>query len=258
LVVSSRTCPWQVQRATDYRIYTTETTPEGGPKLTLLLQVDSGGHAGEGFRFAVDGGPWDAVIWTRDLFDPPDLGGYQLRYQVKGGDIDLRPNSFSSRWEDVDSSLGKKHMTAGKVGNDEDKTAEFRGMLVAERAEDPNLGAAVRWTVQATPQGGLRLLLQGLPGGARRLRSEPHLAADEAEAITLESFDAQADINERSPCRGPIPVLFARDPAAATEALNERPEKVHVGKLIVNNKPEPIFRVNTISQDIKTKTCWDT
>jgi hypothetical protein len=245
-VISFRASPWQIRRATDYRIYTDETTPGGGPKLTLLLQVDGGGHAGEGFRFAVDGGPWDAVIWTRDLFDPPDLGGYQLHYQVKGEDIDLRPNSFSSRWEDVDSLLGKKHMTAGKAGGDEDKTAEFRGMLVAERAEDPNLGAAVRWTVQATPQGGLRLLLQGLPGGARRLWSEPHLAADETEAITLESFDALADINERSPCRGPIPVLFARDPGAVAEALNERPEKVHVGKQIGNIKPEQIFRVNTV------------
>jgi hypothetical protein len=136
----------------------------------------------------------------------------------------------------VDTLLGKKHMTAERVGDDEDKTAEFRGMLVAEKAEDPNLGAAVRWTVQATPQGGLRLLLQGLPGGARRLRSEPHQAADEAEAITLESFDAQVDFKERAPCRGPVPVLFARDPAAVTEALNERPEKVHAGKPVVNRK----------------------
>jgi hypothetical protein len=67
---SHRACPWQVQRAADYRIFTAETVPEEGPKLTLLLQVDGGGHAGEGFRFAVDGGPWDAVIWTRDLLIP--------------------------------------------------------------------------------------------------------------------------------------------------------------------------------------------
>jgi hypothetical protein len=67
----------------------------------------------------------------------------------------------------------------------------------------------------------------------------------------LESFDALADINERSPCRGPIPVLFARDPGAVAEALNERPEKVHVGKQIGNNKPEQIFRVNTVGQDMK-------
>jgi hypothetical protein len=118
-------CPWQVQRAADYRIFTAETVPDRGPKLMLLLQVDGGGHAGEGFRFAVDGGPWDAVIWTLDLFDPPYLGRYQLRYQVKGEDIDLQPNSFSSRWEDVDTLLGKKHMTAEKVGDEEDKTAEF-------------------------------------------------------------------------------------------------------------------------------------
>jgi hypothetical protein len=149
----------------------------------------------------------------------------------------------------VDTLLGKKHMTAERVGDDEDKSAEFRGMLVAEKAEDPNLGAAVRWTVQATPQGGLRLLLQELPGGAHRLRSEPHLAADEAEAITLESFDAQADIKERAPCRGPIPVLFARDPDAAMEALSERPKKVHIGKSDGRKWKNMNSKVNTVSQD---------
>jgi hypothetical protein len=229
---SHRTCPWQVQKAADYRIITAESAPEEGPKLTLLLQVDGGGHAGEGFRFAVDGGPWNAVIWTRDLLDPPDLGRYQLHYQVKGEDIDLRPNSFSSRWEDVDTLLGKKYMMAGRAGDDEDRTTEFRGIFAAEKAEDPNLGAAVRWTVQATPQGGLRLILQGLPGGARRLRSDPHLAADETEAITLDYFDAQVDTKETTPCKGPIPVLFARDPASVTEILNEQPQKVHTGNQI--------------------------
>jgi hypothetical protein len=196
--------------------------------LTLLLQ-DGSGHAGEGYRFATEGGPWDADIWTRDLFDPASLGGYRLRYQLRGEDIDLKPNALASKWEDVDTLLGRGTLVAMKAGNNTDRTAEFRAMLTTEKEANPNFGAAVRWTVQATNHGRLRLVLQGLPGGACRLRSEPLLTADEAEAITLEAIDAETDMKEDSPCRGPIPVLFARDTEAVQSALEQHPERVYTG-----------------------------
>ncbi len=73
------------------------------------------------------------------------------------------------------------------------------------------------------------MILQGLPGGARRLRSEPLLAADEAEAITLETLDAEADMEKDGPCQGPIPVLFARDREAVRTTLELHPERVYTG-----------------------------
>ncbi len=191
--------------------------------------MDGSSHAGEGYRFAVEGGPWDADIWTRDLFDPASLGGYQLRYQLRGEDIELKPNALASKWEDVDVLLGRGVLMAMKAGDLTDRTEEFRAKLAAEKEADPNFGAAVRWGVQAANHRGLKLVLQGLPGGARRLRSEPLLAADEAEAITLQSLDTEADLDEDGPCRGPIPVLFARDREAVRAALEQHPERVYTG-----------------------------
>ncbi len=218
-----------MERAADYRTYTTGEELDESPKLTLLLQVDGSGHAGEGYRFLAEGGPWDADIWTRDLFDPAPLGGYRLRYQLRGEDIELRPNALSSKWEDVEVLLGRGVLTAMKAGGKVDETAGFRSLLAAEKEADPNFGAAVRWTVQATHRGGLRLILQGLPGGARRLRGEPLLAADETEAITLETLEAETNQKAEGPCRGPIPVLFARDPEAVRTALSTHPERVYAG-----------------------------
>jgi hypothetical protein len=229
-LILCRSCPWDVLPAVDYRTFRSHHPPEKGPRLTLLLQVDGSGHAGEGYRFAVEGGPWDADIWTRDLFDPPTLGGYRLRYQLKGEDIDLRPNALASKWEDVDTLLGRGVFVAMRAGREDDETDEFRAMLADVKESDPSFGAAVRWAVQATPRGDLRLLLQGLPGGSRRLRSEPLLSADKAETITLETLDAETHMKEDSPCKGPIPVLFARDPKGVAADLALHPERIFPGE----------------------------
>jgi hypothetical protein len=213
----------------DYRTYLSRKTLDTGPRLTLLLQVDRSGHAREGYRFTVEGGPWDTDIWTRDLFDPASLGGYRLRYQLRGEDIELKTNALASKWEDVDALLGRGVLIAMKAGDTTDRTEEFRARLAAEKEADPNFGAAVRWAVQAANHGGLKLILQGLPGEARRLRSEPLLAADETETITLETLDAEADMEEVGPCRGPIPVLFARDREAVRTTLELHPERVYAG-----------------------------
>jgi hypothetical protein len=226
---ADRSCPWDVERAAEYQTYLSRRASDYGPRLTLLLQVDGSGHAGESYRFAAEGGPWDSDIWSRDLFDPASLGGYRLRYQLRGEDIDLKPNALASKWEDVDTLLGRGTLVAMKAGENTDRTAEFRAILGTEKEADQNFGAAVRWAVQATNHGKLRLVLQGLPGGARRLQSEPLLTADEAEAIQLEAIDAEADLKEDSPCRGPIPVLFARDMDAVQTALELHPERVYTG-----------------------------
>jgi hypothetical protein len=229
-----------VERSVNYRTYQSGKGTDECPRLTLLLQVDGSGHAGEGYRFAVEGGPWDTDIWTRDLFDPVSLGGYRLRCQLRGEDVELKPNALSSKWEDVDVLLGRGVLVAMKAGDSTNRTEEFRAKLAAEKEADPNFGAAVRWSVQATSQKGLKLVLQGMPGGSRRLRSEPLLSADEAEAITLETLDAEADLAEEGPYHGPIPVLFARDREGVRETLEHHPERVYTG--VYPRKPRPEFK----------------
>ncbi len=55
------------------------------------------------------------------------------------------------------------------------------------------------------------------------------MAADEAGAIHLEEVEVVADLKKEGACRGPIPVLFARDPEAREAALALHQEKILPG-----------------------------
>jgi hypothetical protein len=197
----------------------TDSTPPGGRKRARWgrLPFRRGGRT-LGLRHLVAG-----------PFRPGLSGRVSPEVPAPRQDIDLKPNALASKWEDVDTLLGRGTLVAMKAGENTDRTAEFRAILATEKEADQNFGAAVRWAVQATNHGKLRLVLQGLPGGARRLQSEPLLTADEAEAIQLEAIDAEADLKEGGPCRGPIPVLFARDTDTVRTALELHPERVYTG-----------------------------
>ncbi len=57
----------------------------------LLLQMDSSGHAGEGFRISLEGPALQADIWTRDIFESSDLGWFRLLYEIAQEKVELRP-----------------------------------------------------------------------------------------------------------------------------------------------------------------------
>jgi hypothetical protein len=213
----------------DYQTFRYPQPDRDTPRISLLLQVDGSGHAGEGYRFAVDCDRITATIWSRDLFDTPELEGYKLIYDLRGEDIDIRPNSMASKWEDLETLIGREKILVFNPSGDDVLNALFREKWAAERAVSENLGAAIRWAVQATPRGEMRLILQGLPAGARYLRSQPLLTADDSAAIHLESFAAEADMKAEGSDRGLVPTLFARDPGAAREALALHPERLLAG-----------------------------
>ena len=222
---------WDVQNSGDYRTYQTGKTAGGLPRVVLLLQVDGSGHAGEGFRFAVEAEKIDADIWTRDLYDPATLAGFRLRYQLNGSEMDIRPNALASKWEDLDSLIGRGQIVVQRPEGGEALNTEFRAHFATEKAKNPNLGASVRWSVQASPHGELRLVLQGLPAAARALRSDAILSSDEVNAITLDTFEAVSNFQPTGLLRGPTPVLFARDPASAAAALETNPSRIHQGEI---------------------------
>lgn len=134
--------------------------------------------------------------------------------------MEIRPNSMASKWEDLETLIGKEKILVFTPDGDEVLNPFFREKLEAERANNGWLGASVRWAVQGTARGSLRLVLQGLPMGARALRSDPLLAADESSTVHLDSFEAEADLRSSGPGRGPIPILFARDPSSVKSALS--------------------------------------
>jgi hypothetical protein len=77
--------------------------------------------------------------------------------------------------------------------------------------------------------GGLRLALEGLPGTAQYLSRKSELSADSAAAIILDATRLTYDAEPKILGGGPIPILFARDPASVLETLSKRPDNLKEG-----------------------------
>jgi hypothetical protein len=214
----------------EYRVYNSGYIPGEKPRCLLLLQVDGSGHAGEGFRLSLEGDRLEADIWTSDIFTAPELGGFRLRYEVKVASIELRPNTLSSRWEDVITLLGRGTLVAFRPDAAEDCSAEFRQLYAEELKANPRLGAALRWAIHAKDDQNLRLILQALPATADRLRAEPRLSADDGQAMHLEALDVEAEMLEDDDGPGLVPILFARDPPDIREILAKFPDRIRAGK----------------------------
>jgi hypothetical protein len=210
----------------EYRTHRCLQPIKDTPRVTLLLQVDGSGHGGEGFRFTVDCDQLTATIWSRDLFDAPELEGYKLVYDLRGEDIEIRPNSMASKWEDLETLIGKERILVFNPEWDEVLNAAFRKKFNAEKAANERLGAALRWVVQASIRGELKLILQGFPAGAISIRAEPLLTTDECSTIHLDTFETKADLKADHPGRGPVPVLFVRDPDTVRDVLSRHSEKI--------------------------------
>jgi hypothetical protein len=191
--------------------------------------VDGTGHAGEGFRFSLEGDKLEADLWTSDIFSSTDLGGYRLRYEAKLETVELRPNTLSSRWEDVITMVGKGTLVAFRPDAAEDCSAEFKQAYADALAVNPHLGAAVRWSIQAKNRDSLRLVFQCLPSTADRLRADPRLTADDFPCIQIETVDLETEMLDSRPGPGPVPILFAREPRETRLTLGECPDNILVG-----------------------------
>jgi hypothetical protein len=194
-----------VRSSLEYRTYQAPDSTAGAPHLTLLLQVDGSGHAGEGYRFAVSDERISATIWSRDLFDVPELEGYRFDYEVREEDIEIHPNSLASKWEDLEMLIGREKILVTEPDGSDVVNRRFREKLTAAKMDNDRLGAAVRWAIQASPSGELKLVLQGLPATARALRAEPRLAADDTASIHLDSFEPKPTFNRMGRARALSP-----------------------------------------------------
>ncbi len=223
-------CKWEVADYKEYRVYNSGYIPGEKPRCLLLLQVDGSGHAGEGFRLSLEEDRLEADIWTSDIFTASELGGFRLRYEVKVSSVELRPNTLSSRWEDVITLLGRGTLVAFRPDAAEDCSAEFRQLYADELKANPRLGAALRWAIQAKDDRNLRLILQALPATADRLRADPRLSADDGQAMHLKALDVETEMLEDDDGPGLVPILFARDPPDIREILAKFPDRIRTGK----------------------------
>jgi hypothetical protein len=128
--------------------------------------------------------------------------------------------------------IGREKILVSDPDGGDFVNGRFREKLTAAKKDNDGLGAAIRWAIQASPRGELKLVLQGLPATARALRAEPRLAADDTAAIHLDSFETEADIQQNGPSKGPIPVLFARDPDTVLEVLALHPGRISAGEIL--------------------------
>ncbi len=235
-IICRAVCRWEVGHYKDYRVYQSGLIPGEQPRCTLLLQVDGSGHAGEGFRLSLEGDRLEADIWTSDIFPSADLAGFRLRYEVATTSVEIRPNTLSSRWDDVHALPGKGTLVAFRPDAAEDCSAEFKQLYAEAVTADPSLGAAIRWNIQAKSTSELRLVLQCLPASADRLRAEPRLSADDCQAIQIEVVDLDTEWLNGDEGPGPVPVLFSRNPEETREFLASHPDRIKPGTCRVQRR----------------------
>jgi hypothetical protein len=110
---------------------------------------------------------------------------------------------MASKWENLETLIGKERILVFNPERDEVLNSAFSEKFNAEKAANERVGAAVRWAVQATTRGELKLILQRLSAGARSIRAEPLLTTDECSTIHLDAFETETDLKARA---GPGPV----------------------------------------------------
>jgi hypothetical protein len=232
-----RMCLWEIKKFADFRNYVSgDSSTNHHVKLNFLLQVSNDGEANESFRFTLDGHPLLADVWGKDIFSAPSLKDVKFRYEIDSKDLEFKANSFTSRWEDVEEMLAKKTIYAYNGSDEDDISTDIRKFLREEREKDKDKGAALRWAIQAKGQDSMKIVLQGLPLPANRIRKDARLVADDGPTIVLETINLKTTFTEEGACKGPQPILFARDPVLVRKTLSENPEKVHKGKPNVTHK----------------------
>ncbi len=193
------------------------------------MQVDDDGRAESHFRFTLEGKKIEADFRSEDIFTHEILAGYSLRIHVRAEDIDLRQNCLTTKWEDLIELVAKSTVLVSKDSSLEDAATEFRAAFASAQEQDPDLGAAVRWALQARKPTGLRLILQGLPASATSIKRNAELTAEDGPTVSLDTVRVLFQQEEAHLAGGPSPVLFARDPEAAMESLSAYPDNIREG-----------------------------
>ena len=195
----------------------------------LLIRVSDHGRLEDHFRIILSGTEDISASFTASaLTQDASLDGYIFSLEVAPESIELRNNSFTSKWQDLEQLVASNKILVTHADKPE-ATAAFRADWDAAKNTDTPVAAAVRWTVQANAVYGFKLSLQGLPATARALRKDARLCADTTRGIELASWVATSPMNPSGHWFGPRPVLFAKDVAAAQSNFHSHPERIKTG-----------------------------
>lgn len=212
---------WDVRSMQLFQIFQDEAEEEKDDlSVRLLVQTSPEGEAEENFRIKTHGGDLDSDIWVKDLSSEASLGGYRLRYETRGGAVDLRTNTTAAVWEDIETLAASGAVVAYNGTSKDDITAEFREKLGRIKEANPEAGMSIRFAVRAAGANKLRLVLEGLPAPAKKLRRDSRLAADTTPGILLKSWLLKGPMAYTG-IGGPIPVLFSSRPDETKARLDE-------------------------------------
>ena len=196
----------------------------------LLVRISDNGRLEDHFKVILSGTDNLIATFKADaLTQNAGLASYQFALEVAPETIDLRNNSFTSKWQDLESMVASNRLMVMHP-DQSDATAEFRANWDAAKSSGSPAVAALRWTVQAQAMYGFKLSLQGLPATARALRKDARLCADTTRGVELASWIATSPMNTAGHWFGPKPVLFARDVAAAQSCFQSHPSRIRTGK----------------------------
>jgi hypothetical protein len=166
------TVPWEIRHHTEYRQNHPAGEGDGEIHAGFYLQVDAEGRAGEGFWIPQSGGHIIRDIWGKELFKEEDMQQYRFRYETDPSQIEIRPNTTVSAWEDSEEMLARGTLVAYHGMARADVSAEVRKLVQAKMKNSSEYGAALRWSIQARGSGDIYTVLQGLPRPAGSLRQD--------------------------------------------------------------------------------------
>jgi hypothetical protein len=220
---------WDVRSTHIFRIFQDEEEETEDLSARLLVQTTEAGEAEEHFRFKVHGGILNHDIWARDLTPLGALRPFRLRYETRGGAIDLRTNTTASAYEDVVALAANGALSAYVGSGTEDKTADFLRLMGEAKELDPEVGFSIRWAVRAAGATKIKLVLEGLPAPAKKLRRDSRLNSDLTPGVLLKSWPLTGPM-ATSGLSGPIPVLFSARPEETKNRLDRDPTALKTGK----------------------------
>jgi hypothetical protein len=186
--------PWTVHKYADFKGFTIPAGP-GDINTALLLHVSATGKVVESFRWTSNGNILDVDFKGSDICQQDILHPYHFRYSVEVDNLDIRVNSTASKWLDFSDLLAKQTIAGFKADSETDVSTDFRRLSDTLQQEDHDLGAALRWSIQARYIDHLTITLQCLPQPASKIRKDSKLSADECPTIILDIFAAATIIS---------------------------------------------------------------
>ena len=166
------------------------STDDGSLQGRLLLAVDASGLLEDHFRIVFGGGQKPSTNFSgAKISDHPALTPFRFNLEADPDNIELKKNSFSSKWVDLESMVAADKLLISSAEEMDAGPTFCEAWEAAKKSPNPP-AATLRWSAQANVAYGFKLSLQALPGTTRALRKDARLAKDTTKTVELAAWTA--------------------------------------------------------------------